>query len=83
MAAKIFGTIKAPIKQADGKNKYVTVGRAIKDETGRISLYIETLPRDMANWTGWLNIFEDDTPTAPTAKKPKQHWERFDDDIPF
>lgn len=83
MASKIFGTVKAPIKQIDGKTKYMAIGRAMKDETGRISMYIEALPRDMANWTGWLNIYEDDAATAPVAKKLKPHWEEFDDDIPF
>lgn len=60
MAGKKFGIVKAPVKQQDGTTRHVMLGRAMKDTKGQISLILDALPRDMSNWTGWLNIFEDE-----------------------
>ena len=56
--SKVTHKVRACIKTTDiGTQKYVTVGRAITDDQGRISIIINTLPRDMSQWTGWLNLF--------------------------
>jgi hypothetical protein len=80
MAGSVTHTVKAVVKRpGTDKPQYVTVGRATTDDQGRISVYLDTLPRDMANWTGWLNLFPVE-PGRPTRAVPDVSDE---DDIPF
>ena len=80
MSGQRVGVARAPIRIAGQKTKYVTLGPVIKDGE-RLAIYIETLPRDMANWTGWINIFfneeEEEEETGATTRKTS------DNDIPF
>lgn len=80
MAAKLTHIVKAVIYDPrKDKPSYIQVGRATTDDQGRIAVFIETLPRDMANWRGWLNLF----PYDETARPKSAHNPAFDDDIPF
>lgn len=81
MAGSVTHTVKAVVKRSGAdKSQYVTVGRATTDDQGRISVYLDTLPRDMTQWTGWLNLF----PYEDYSRKSSdQSTGQYDDDIPF
>ena len=77
---KQFATVKAAIRDpAGGKTRYVLVGRAMRDGD-RIAVCLDTLPRDLVNWTGWLNLFPLDTQKTHDSNATPPD---FDDDIPF
>lgn len=83
---KQFATVKAAIRDpAGGKTRYVLVGRAMRDGD-RIAVCLDTLPRDLVNWTGWLNLFPLDAPGTADgqfARPSSLPSSDFDDDIPF
>lgn len=74
----VQGSAKAAVRQ-NGKTRYIPIGRWTCDEDGRIAVIVETLPRDMANWTGWINLFSDSSLKSPN----KTNVEVDDDDIHF
>lgn len=57
MASKVTGVVRAVVIDHAGDTRYVTVGRATTDESGRIAIKIDALPYNPTQWTGWLNIF--------------------------
>lgn len=57
-----MGAVCAHIPQCgnNSKSHYNKVGTAFVDEeTGSISIKLDTLPIAPSNWEGWLNIFKD------------------------
>ena len=60
-APKRFGTVKAFIPghlNPGGKNRYVSVGSALRGSDGRLIIKLDAMPVS-PGWEGWLNIFED------------------------
>jgi len=43
-------------KEGEEKARYPRIGAAFKDDSGRISIKIDTLPIGN-DWQGWINIF--------------------------
>lgn len=81
MAGSVTHIVKAVIKRPGAdKPQYIAVGRATTDDQGRISVYLDALPRDTAQWTGWLNLF----PYEEASHKPSSRSSpQFDDGPPF
>ena len=89
MTREIIGDACAFIKQAPpSMHSYVKIGVAMKDEAGRISLKLDSLPFD-PKWEGWINIFPRDLPSNNpradyTSPAPARSFSDFDyDDHPF
>ena len=80
MSGQRVGVARANIKLAGQKTKYVTLGPVIRDGE-RLAVYIESLPRDMANWTGWINIFFDEEGDTGAATRSGNSYSN--DDMPF
>lgn len=57
MASTVTHRVKAVCHDHAGNKTYVLVGRATTDDQGRIAVKIDTLPFNLASWTGWLNLF--------------------------
>ena len=55
-----YGPVKASCKREDdpGKFNFIPVGRAFKDEEGRLVIKLESLPLPHEDWNGFLNIYE-------------------------
>lgn len=84
MSRELLGDACAYMKKSGAeKASYRKIETAFKDEQGRISVVLDTLPLPHSGWEGWINVF----PTSETAvgKKPvKQNYSAdFEDDIPF
>jgi hypothetical protein len=79
MSRTFIGDLCAHIKPAHTaeKSKYIRIGAAFKDENGRVSLKIDTIPLSQTNWEGWCNVMERKA-FEPPAKPPVE-----DTDIPF
>ena len=89
MKKEIIGDACAFIKaDSQNKNRYIKIGIALKDESDRISLKIDSLPFD-PKWEGWVNIFPRDLPSNNpraeyTSLAPARSFSDFDyDDHPF
>lgn len=79
MSSNVTHNVKAVVRDSTNKVSYVTVGRATTDDQGRIAIKIDTLPYDLTQWTGWLNLFHRDS----QAFRSNPASSGFDDDIPF
>lgn len=79
MPSHVTHNVKAVMRDFTSKVSYVTVGRATTDDQGRIAIKIDTLPYDLTQWTGWLNLFPRDSQVfrSNTAQSDS------DDDVPF
>jgi len=81
MSKEVIGDACAFIKGTGGeKNKYPRIGLALKDDDGRISIKIDTIPLPGTGWEGWVNIFPKDGDSKPRVARPSTF---SDDDIPF
>jgi len=74
-------------REGDEKKRYVNVGKAFTDDSGRISIKLETIPVG-PDWSGWLSLYpaktreereETNRGNASNPKPPKED----DDAIPF
>ena len=79
------GTYKT--QQGEQKNRYTKCGAAFTDDSGQISIKLESVPVS-PDWNGWLNLWEprEQQQQAPApAPQPRQAAPILDeqDDIPF
>jgi len=52
-----WGTARAPVREHDRPQRWVTIGSVYEDEQGRLCIKVDTLPRDPSSWTGWINVY--------------------------
>jgi len=83
MAMKKLGDACAYIPQGGGKKAlYVKIGAAFIDEEDNwVALKLDSIPIPGSGWTGWINIFNEETRKTAPANREKELG--FDDDIPF
>lgn len=86
MAMKKVGDVCADLgkrEEGDKSSRYKRIGVAFKDDTGRLSIKIDTLPLPNDTWKGWTNIFFDEDKTTTAPPKGSRQAQLEDDDIPF
>jgi len=85
MSRTILGDACAFIPGKNGeKNRYLKLGLAMKDDSGRLSLKLDTLPLPGSDWEGWINVFEREPAAIPVRTAPPRYApDDLDDDIPF
>ena len=73
-------------QQGEQKNRYTNCGAAFTDDSGQVSIKLESVPV-APEWNGWLNLWEPrEQQQAPApAPQPRQAAPIIDeqDDIPF
>lgn len=72
-------------QQGEQKNRYTKCGAAFTDDSGQISIKLESVPVS-PEWNGWLNLWEPrEQQQAPApAPQPRQAAPISEqDDIPF
>ena len=75
-------------QQGEQKNRYTKCGAAFTDDSGQISIKLESVPVS-PEWNGWLNLWEpreqQQAPAQAPAPQPRQAAPAISeqDDIPF
>ena len=88
MAKKIYDAVATigeyTDKQGQTKKRYMNVGVVMENDSGQLSLKLETIPVG-PTWSGWISFYEPKERAALVAPAPAAPAGGFDDDgsIPF